>query len=178
MFGLKDIAKTMAVVAFGTAAQAQDDVQLPEPTGTYSAVADTKLNNCITEALSGEEGTFRSYRYEDGGRITENFTVNASPAADQGHVIGTLVSLDGTVEEGIKYMQIRGLHDGTVENDNGASAIDFVITPDPNNVSEPANAIMVNGDKPGDKPLGDVEAVKANTIRVLNDIRSCMKLGM
>lgn len=178
MFGLKDIAKTVAVVAFGTAAQAQEAVQLPQPTGTYSDVADTKLNNCITQALSGEEGTFRSYRYEKDGRISENFTVNASPAADKGHMIGTLVALDGTVEEGITSMQIRGIHDGTVEFDNGESAIDFVITPDPDDVSKPADAVMVNGDKPWNKPMGDVEAVKANTIQVLRDIRSCMTLGM
>ena len=178
MTTLNKIAQTLAVVAFGTAANAQEATQLPEPTGTYSAVADTKLNNCITEALSTEEGPFRSYRYEKDGRISENFTVNASPAADSGHTIGTLVALDGTVEEGITAMQIRGIHDGTVELDNGVSAIDFVITPNPNNVSEPADAVMVNGDKPWNKPLGDVEAVKANTIQVLKDIRSCMKLGM
>lgn len=169
MTTIHKLAQALAVVAFGTAANAQE--------AKYSDVEDNTLNGCITETLKTEEGALTSYRMEDGDRIRDAFYVNASPAADQGHTIGTQIVLDGTKAEGMTEMQFRGIHDGTVENDGGASAIDYVITANPQNIAEPADAIMVSGNKPWSEPLVDPKTVEDKTIQHLNNIRACVKRG-
>lgn len=164
------IAQVLAVVAFGTAANAQEE-------GKTTEVENNKLNGCIVKTLATEAGAQSSYRYEDGDRIKEAFFVNSSPAANQGHTIGTRIVLDGNIAEGMTHMQIRGIHDGTVENDGGTSAIDFVITPDPKDISALADSVMVSGTRPWNKPTVDPETVRSKTIGHLMSIRRCMQFG-
>jgi hypothetical protein len=169
---LKALAKSLAVVmVFGTAAQAHEDLQSSDPEAASSDVADTMLNGCIEEILRNEKGVFKSSRLTKEGRITENFTVNASPAADKGHIIGTVVTLHGTTNGGMTDMKISGIYQPAAGNDHGESLIDFAITPDMKDFSKPVRSALVTRDM----PKVNIEPLKANTFRILEGIAVCMR---
>ena len=166
IFSRSVIAATTAF-SLSTAVAAQESPNEPVPP--------TALNVCVTTALQSQPGEFYSTRrWDEDGQFSDYFRVNASPTKDSSHMIGTYIVIDGTTAKGPQTIMIRGLHDGTVENDNGLSAVDFAITGDATDVQKPMDSVMVNGDEPWSKPLVDPEQVRRGTIDILMNIRACM----